>query len=68
MGRVLSLFQFMLAVGALVGSLIAAVVGDAVDAGTLTVVAGLVQFGVLGLLMVGLAGMGREAASVPPGP
>ena len=55
MGRVLSLFQFMLAVGALVGSLVAAVVG-------------LVQFGVLGLLMVGLAGMGREAASVPPGP
>jgi MFS family permease len=62
MGRVLSLFQFVLAVGALVGSLVAAVVGDAIDAGTLTVVAGLAQFGVLGLLMAGLAGSGRAAA------
>jgi MFS family permease len=62
MGRVLSLFQFVLAVGALVGSLVAAVVGDAIDAGTLTVLAGLLQFGVLGLLMAGLAGTGREAA------
>jgi hypothetical protein len=68
MGRVLSLFQFMLAVGALMGSLIAAVVGDAVDAGTVTVVAGLVQFGVLGLLMAGLAGMGRAAAPERPWP
>jgi MFS family permease len=68
MGRVLSLFQFMLAVGALVGSLIAAVVGDAVDAGTLTVVAGLVQFGVLGLLMAGLAELGRAAAPERPWP
>ena len=57
----LALFQFVLAVGALVGSLVAAVVGDAIDAGTLTVVAGLAQFGVLGLLMAGLAGSGRAA-------
>jgi predicted MFS family arabinose efflux permease len=62
MGRVLSLFQFVLAIGALVGSLVAAVVGDAIDAGTLIVLAGLLQFGVLGLLMAGLAGTGREAA------
>jgi hypothetical protein len=68
MGRVLSLFQFVLAVGALVGSLVAAVVGDAVDVGTLTVVAGLAQFGVLGLLMAGLAGSGRGAASERPRP
>ena len=68
MGRVLSLFQFGLAVGALMGSLIAAVVGDAVESGRLTVLAGVAQFGVLALVIAGLTGLGREAVPTVPGP
>lgn len=57
MGRVLALFQLVIAVGTVAGSLLAAAIGDAVGVGTVIVAAGVAQFAVLGLVMVGLAGV-----------
>jgi predicted MFS family arabinose efflux permease len=64
MGRVLALFQLVIAVGTVAGSLLAAVIGDAVGVGTVIVVAGVAQFAVLALVMAGLAGVDAGAPPV----
>lgn len=53
-GRTLALFQFVLALGALLGSLAAVVLGGAMEAGSMAVLAGWLQIPVLLLLLRGL--------------
>lgn len=57
MGRVMSLFQLAIAVGTLVGTLLAAAIGDLVSVGTMIVVAGAAQFAVLAVVLVGIEGI-----------
>jgi predicted MFS family arabinose efflux permease len=63
-GRTLALFQFVLALGGLLGGLAAVVLADVFDAGSMAVLAGWMQMPVLILLLRGLPV--RPSISGPP--
>ncbi len=54
LGRVMSMYQLVVASGLLIGAALVSIVGSGIDSGSFVVVAGFVQIAVLVLLVVGL--------------